>query len=185
MRPDIEKSVTLLELILCIVLMSMVILGFYSIDMFSHRQVLSTDRKSKLQNEAAYVLNHISKTLMTAVGDVAHRAVDPTDVSGMTSTIIVHNDSTPDGAWDPVNDAVVSYTYDLVNTIDFTDSSGTTETLSRHVKSFNANLIGSTVTVNITACWDPAETGGKICGSTENPSFNLTNAITIPAFSSQ
>jgi len=58
-----NKSVTLIELLLAIILLSVVILGVSSIDIFSRNQVISSDRRARIQNQIYLVLEHINKKL--------------------------------------------------------------------------------------------------------------------------
>jgi len=51
-----ESGLNLLELIVAVVLMSIVLLGFFSIELFSGRHVISSDRRIKVQNEIAYII---------------------------------------------------------------------------------------------------------------------------------
>lgn len=64
------KSVTLVELIISMVIISMMVLSFYSLDTFSRQQAISADRRSKVQNSLAYALEHMSKYVQQATGDI-------------------------------------------------------------------------------------------------------------------
>jgi len=81
-----RKSVTLIELLIAIVLLSVVVLGFGSIDMFSHYHVLTADRRAQAQNEASYALEHMSKNVSRAIGNEmingANTVVDIANVTG-------------------------------------------------------------------------------------------------------
>lgn len=67
--PSRIKSVTLLELLTAIILISIVVIGIVSIELFSRYQVLSSDRRARLQNEASSALEHISKQISLAIGN--------------------------------------------------------------------------------------------------------------------
>jgi hypothetical protein len=69
MRPNLKKSVTLLELLIAIVLLSVVTIGISSIDIFSRSHVLSSQRRTSLQNEASFVLGHMTKEITRAIGN--------------------------------------------------------------------------------------------------------------------
>jgi hypothetical protein len=188
MRPDSRKAITLLELIISTVLLGMVVLGFYSIDLFSRNQFLTADRRAKMLNEAFFVVGHMSKQLMTAIGSA--NAVAFTTAGGMTATITATVDSTPDGAWNSTNDSTIRYTYNSASfTLDFNPNitampAPTPEILATHVKYLNAYQTGNCVSVNIMTCWDPAESQHP-CGSLANPSFNITSAVKMPSVSTQ
>lgn len=58
------KSVTLLELLIAIVLLSVIVLGLTSIDIFSRHHVVDADRRAKLQNKIYYVLEHMTRNIV-------------------------------------------------------------------------------------------------------------------------
>ncbi len=192
------KAITLIELIVSMILLGMVVVGFFSIDIFSRQQFLATDRRAKLQNEAVYVFSHISKQLTRAIGDVNNPPVVFTNASGMTSVIRATIDATPDGLRNFANDANVSYCYNSTAcnntvaepyTIYFNSNISASpipasEILARHVKFFNATQSGNCVTVNVVTCWDPAESS-QACGSLDNPAFNMTSSMSMPSVSVQ
>lgn len=68
--PKKIRGLTLLELMIAIVLMGMLVLGFYSIDLFSRYHVISSDKRAKLQNEISYALEYMSKQVQQSMGDV-------------------------------------------------------------------------------------------------------------------
>ena len=75
MRPYPEnsrtKSLTLIELLIAIILLSVVVLAFANIQIFGHFQVLTGDRRAKAQSEAAKVLAHMGKEIPRAIGNEA------------------------------------------------------------------------------------------------------------------
>ncbi len=68
-RKKRNKSVSLLELLIAIVLLSVLVLGLTSIDFFSRNHVISSDMRSRLQNEIYLALEHINRSVMRATGD--------------------------------------------------------------------------------------------------------------------
>lgn len=189
------KAITLIELIVSIILLGMVVIGFFSIDLFSRQQLISTDRNARLQNEAVYVLSHINKQLTMAIGDINTFPLIFTNTSGMTSFIQATIDATPDGLRNFANDANVSYCYNNAGcnhvavpyTIYYNSNiSASTvppaEMLASHVRYFNANRTGNCVSVIIETCWDPSLT---TCGSLDNPAFNMTGSVSMPSVSVQ
>jgi len=70
-----HKSVTLVELIIAIVLLSVMVIGFSSIETFSRYHVLSADRRVKLQNNVSYALDHMTKHIAQAIGNFYDPAV--------------------------------------------------------------------------------------------------------------
>jgi Tfp pilus assembly protein PilV len=197
MKPNNNIGITLIELIVSIILLGMVVVSFFSIDLFSRQQFLATDKRAKLQNEAVYVLSHISKQLTRAIGDVNNLPVNITPSSGITSVIRATIDATPDGMLDFSNDANISYCYNSVGcnhaavaySIYFNSnisaaSVPAAEILASHVRSFYATQSGNCVSVNIVTCWDPAESS-QPCGSLDNPAINITNSVSMPSVSVQ
>ncbi|MFH1441885.1 MAG: prepilin-type N-terminal cleavage/methylation domain-containing protein [Candidatus Omnitrophota bacterium] len=63
------KGMTLVELLVGLVLLSIIVLGLSQIDLFSRTQVLRTDRQAVLQNELGLILSHMDKTGMRVVGN--------------------------------------------------------------------------------------------------------------------
>jgi len=64
-----NKSVTLVELLISVAVVSVMVLSFYSLDTFSRTQVLTSDRRAKLQNELSLALEHMSKYVQQATGN--------------------------------------------------------------------------------------------------------------------
>lgn len=62
-------GITLIELLVAIILLSVVALAVGNIDLFSRHHLLSSDRRLKLQNELSFTLEHISKNVYQGVGD--------------------------------------------------------------------------------------------------------------------
>ncbi|MDD5690964.1 MAG: hypothetical protein PHC37_04640 [Candidatus Omnitrophica bacterium] len=73
--PNRESGINLIELIVAIVLMSLVLLGFFSIELFSRHHVISTDRRAKVQNEISYAIEHMGKYVQRANGNLTRRAI--------------------------------------------------------------------------------------------------------------
>ena len=63
------RAVTLIELLVCIILLSIVVLGLASIDTFSSFQVKNSERRAKLQYEVSIALDHMTKYISKAIGN--------------------------------------------------------------------------------------------------------------------
>jgi hypothetical protein len=87
-------GVTLLELLIAITLLSVIVIGFTSIDMFSRYHVLTADRRAKVQNEVSYVLEHMSKEISKAIGDSNNL---PVVIDDSNRRVKVYIDYNPDG----------------------------------------------------------------------------------------
>jgi hypothetical protein len=62
-----KRAITLLELLLAISLLGVVALGMASLDIFSRYYLRSIERSSLVQNELAYVLDHMAKIIGVGV----------------------------------------------------------------------------------------------------------------------
>lgn len=93
MSLPLNKSVTLAELLITIVLLSVVVLSITSIDLFSRQHVISSDRCAQTQNELSYVLEHMGKEITKAIGNAkinrtatdGDEIIKTGDISGDTS----------------------------------------------------------------------------------------------------
>ncbi len=195
-----NKAITLIELLIAITLLGMVIWGASSIEVFSRSQFFIADRKAKIQNEASYVLSHVSKQLAESIGDINTPAVTVSYLGSVTRNLTVVIDSDIDGRR-TLSDATVKYCYNSTGcknaaavpyTIYFNSNFSAVpgpapEILASHVRFFNvsscdANPIINCVKIKVVTCWDPSETY-KTCGSLDNPSLNITNSIRMPSVS--
>src|SRR3989338_5081842 len=113
MSPHLKKSITLLELLIAITLLSVIVLGFTSIDLFSRYHVLTADRRAKVQNEASYVLEHMAKEMVRAIGDFNNPAVSITTTPSGNPLIRVWVDANRNGIRDSVagGDREIAYRY--------------------------------------------------------------------------
>jgi prepilin-type N-terminal cleavage/methylation domain-containing protein len=65
------RGVSLIELMICIIVVSIMILSFYSFETYSHKQLIGADRRSKVQNTLAYCMEHMSKFVQQASGNAS------------------------------------------------------------------------------------------------------------------
>ncbi|MCM8827540.1 MAG: hypothetical protein NC904_08525 [Candidatus Omnitrophica bacterium] len=66
----LKKTISLIELLLSLILFITIILGVISFNILSRRMITSTERRTKVLNEAAYILDRITKDAAGAIGDV-------------------------------------------------------------------------------------------------------------------
>jgi len=64
-----EKSVTLLELIISMVIVGMIVFSFFSIHLFSRYHLITSIRRAKLQNDVSYILEHMAKQISNSIGN--------------------------------------------------------------------------------------------------------------------
>ncbi len=91
-------GMTLVELLVGLVLLSIIVLGLSQIDLFSRSQVLRTDRQAVVENELSLILNHMYKTGLRAIGNERAYGNDTvvrsdTDVNSMDLAIYVDGDN--------------------------------------------------------------------------------------------
>lgn len=197
MKPN-NNAITLVELIISILLLGMVVLGMFSIDLFSREQFLSTDKRVKLQNEAVYVLSHMSKQLSVAIGDVGdvdNWAVAYTYSSGKLTSLSAKTDSNANGKRDAATDIESRYCLGVTtcnnpsapaNTLYFNNKMfpapvSAPEVLSSRVTSLAVVQSGNCLNINITLCYNPTQ----VCGTLNNPRFNMESSIKMPSVSVQ
>jgi hypothetical protein len=198
MRPTFNKTaVTLIELLIGLVLISLVVLSVGNIEMFCRYSLVHADKKAKVDNDLFYVIEHMSKKIMMGVGDIQNPPVQPNPFGSGTEGFILHVDNStpfPNGIWEPTNDKSIAYqwtgktctesgndcSYQVRYYDNYVSPSSTSERLARNVYGFNVVIDtadNSTMNINLTGCWNPAESNGRKCGSLDNPSVNMTTRV--------
>jgi len=180
------RSTSLLELLIAIILVSLVAVGFTSIDLFSRHHVLSSDRLAKLQNELSYILEHMNKEISGAIGDTEHASVT---IEDSKMRIRFYSDINQDGKISE-GDYEKAYQFlPLSHEVNYYSSyPDSSETLSKKISSCSFQHTWTVaqkdnyVTVNISACWDP-DGDHNSCGSSENPGVAMHSRIRMPSVS--
>lgn len=115
-REGIE-SLTLMELLVSIVIISIMVLTIYGIYTFTQTQVLNADRRTKVQNELSYALEHMSKYVQQANGSLSRNAIQyypdplsPGTATGFRVYLDFRNPQTPS---DFTDDGWIDYTLSL------------------------------------------------------------------------
>ncbi len=104
------RGLTLIELMIAIILMGMLVLGFYSIDLFSRYHVISSDKRAKLQNEISYALEYMSKYVQQSIGDVNNPPIKRYPDSGSQTGFQVRRDlNSPQTPSNLADDSWVSF----------------------------------------------------------------------------
>ena len=208
------KAVTLVELLIAITLLSVVSLGFLSIEVFSRNQVESAQRRSKIQNEASLVLDHINKNVFMAFGnteinpvsqagddevvDIVLCGTDPSSDAYVGMAVYVE-DTDGDGRPTSGVDRRVGYVFKRsVHTLKYIDHypggcsySVSGEILSKRITGFTpvytsdaAGTYHNYIDLQISACWDPSE-AKYTCGTPNNPSVTMTTRVVMPMVSNK
>lgn len=185
MRPPFNKSITLLELLIALVIMGLLIVGFSSIDLFSRYHVIASERRAKLQNEVSFGLEHMTKSIGRAIGDIND---PPVIVDYAVPRLDIWVDNNSNGMKD-ADDLQVVYVYDsgsqnlsyLPDALVPQDE----HLISQRIHLFNVtyNATNNYIFITIGSCWDPAQTGGVLCGSPDNPAVIMNATIRMPSVS--
>lgn len=109
MKPRFIKSATLVELLVCIIVLAVFVLILNIVDLFSHTHVVTSDRRAKIQNDISYVMEHHLKELSKAIGNTvidgsANIVVTGTFYGDDRAAIKSYIDSgiqNPDGTYQP------------------------------------------------------------------------------------
>jgi hypothetical protein len=188
MKPH-HKSVTLIELLIAISILGLLVISLSSIDLFSRFHVITSDRRAKSQNEASYAVDHMTKNIARAVGDINNF---PVYISPDGQLITVWVDSDGDGRRGPGDQQIayqsvavqrhfiIRYYPNYANINDY-------EEIARNVTRFYASLPenlsdGNYVNVFIQVCWDP-EGRHHPCGTMDNPTAQMNVNIKMPSVS--
>jgi len=204
-----NKSLTLIELLIAVSIFSLIVVGFSNIDTFSRYHVISSDKRAKLQNDASYVLEHMAKEIAKAIGNEringSESVVDIVD-NPNDKSIEIYIDASGNGKREtPINnpgateDHWIAYRYDATggdknqirycgrcrnDNCNFNQCLDSVDILSRKIASFTPAYSSGNdyVEVQLTACWDP-DGSPVACGSLDNPALSMKNRIYIPAVS--
>ncbi|MDP2941213.1 MAG: hypothetical protein Q8N85_03040 [Candidatus Omnitrophota bacterium] len=213
MRPPLRRqSLTLIELLIAVILLSVIVLAFSNIQIFGHFQVLTGDRRAKVQNEAARVIAHMSKEISRAIGNEALnnvKVIDTQDITndGETKRIKIYVDGNSNGKSEyPADDTDYWIAYRFYdsgnpknkNQVQFCGKckqkncntcdppNWKWEVLSSNITDFTCEasspLTENFINAQVAACWDPRETSYP-CGDRENPSVTLQSRIQMPSVS--
>ena len=198
-----SKGISLIELLVSVILLVIVILTLAGVDFWARSNLVNSDRRTKLQNEAAHVTDHITKIVTGAAASGG--AIGNTVIPGQNPVSIANISGYPGIRifidWDgnavrSGGDRWVAYQfrnatapaaqrYQLwyyVNCPDANCTGQTSEPIASHISSFLIELNDNYLTLVIDACWDPTAASGA-CGSTNNPNVVMQSKIRMPAVS--
>lgn len=69
MKEHKNRAVSIFELLISIILLSVIVLALASIDLFSRHHVVTADRRARLQNQVYYIIEHMGREMARAVGN--------------------------------------------------------------------------------------------------------------------
>lgn len=110
-RLRLRRGLTLMELVVAIVLMSVVILAIGNIDVFSHFHFIASRRRMDVQNGLSLALDHIHKYVARASGDQTNPALAALG-DGFSVRVDLNQPVTPS---DFSDDSIISYRVSTVN----------------------------------------------------------------------
>lgn len=64
-----KAAVTLLELLVALILLSILVLSISSVVNFSRYHVINADKRARIQNDVSFVLAHMRKSVQRGIGD--------------------------------------------------------------------------------------------------------------------
>jgi type II secretory pathway pseudopilin PulG len=181
-------SVTLIELLIAIVILSAIVIGFYGIESFGRSQTQSADRRAQLQNELSYTLAHMTKQISRAIGNESlygvNTVINKTDVGVVTTLLQVYIDDLvlgKKGIKDTTGDHWIAYEFSNNQISYYGNYPGTSEVVSSHIYSFWASLLTENyIDVIIVAHWNPTQPE-----SADNPEVKMSSRIMMPAVSAR
>jgi hypothetical protein len=202
-----NKAITLAELLISISLLGMLSVGIWSIDRFVHYHLFNSSHRAKLESEAAFIIEHITKKITGsgpqggAIGNKLNPAVElqwPGD--GEIAKIFI--DRNANGIRDG-NDIWIAYRhmdsgayvhqlwyYPNCEGADCSLSIIQPGCLSYKVRRFNIQDADggaypfhqeNYLPIYLKLCWEPANS--PACGAPENPSVEMRARIKLPSVS--
>lgn len=63
-----RRSITFVELLIAIALLGLLVIAVFSVDNYARFHLITSDRRARIQNEASFVLEHMSKYVSQGVG---------------------------------------------------------------------------------------------------------------------
>lgn len=200
-----KKGLSLLELIIAISLLGIATLAFFSLHLFGTNQQSSSTKLTILQNEASHALEHMTKQIQKATGNILETGTDApirayTDNRGI---IIRIREVTPPDKWIAYRHegSTINFYDNTTNTPGIIPAADTGSIIARRVKvtdltqpsnlwglSFRIPVDNNNLGVNIITCWYPDEVcPGNVtclCGSSDNPQVIMNTNIKMPSVSS-
>ncbi|MBU0547288.1 MAG: prepilin-type N-terminal cleavage/methylation domain-containing protein [Candidatus Omnitrophica bacterium] len=111
--PKRNYGLSLIELLVSMILMSLVLLGIFSIDLFSRHHVITSDKRAKVQNEISYAIEYMSKYVQQGIGDYNSPPITIYPTSGSQTGFRVRVDlNNPKTARDLTDDTWVNFYLD-------------------------------------------------------------------------
>lgn len=193
-----KKSVTLVEIIIAMMLLTVIVLGAVAFDTTSREFLLSSDRKTKVLNELSLAAGHFARYVPLATGDSNNpgiKVLTPTTLRIRADILNGINRLPQESPADYTDDIWVSYRTsgnDLQFCPNFNDAAGTCpawETITDRFISlaaspFAISLTNGVVYVrNLATVYDPATYNPAAPAPRDNPIVTMVDTGGSPTLS--
>ncbi|MFA5357156.1 MAG: hypothetical protein WC301_07155 [Candidatus Omnitrophota bacterium] len=186
MRPRLKKSLTLTELLISVCILSIIAIGFTSIEIFSRYHVINADRRIKTQNDASFVLRHMTNEITRAIGSASQSPISVTTIEE-DPAVIIWIDYNENGMRDSApTDRQIAYRYrgdpdyEFRYYSDYSGSPSSYEVISKKAYGFTRSSTDNYLEVELQFCYSPSLTG---CGVHDNPIQEIKTRIYMPSVS--
>ncbi|MDD5730536.1 MAG: hypothetical protein PHN57_05360 [Candidatus Omnitrophica bacterium] len=192
-----KNALTLIELLVSLCIIGFLIIAMANIDIFSRHHVMSSDKKTKVQNSLAYSLEHMTKEVSRTIGNEFISGADSVANTGTIAgapALRVFVDFNNNGVSD-AGDGWIAYRLqgNLLQFCSFCPTAACNTclswtTISNRIVSFVPSkpatlfLSKDSLDVSITACYDPAQTIFP-CGTSDNPREVMQSTLRMPLVS--
>ncbi len=197
----LNKGVTLAELIIAVVLLSVVVLTVSSIDRFSRFHLATSQHRAELQNKVSYIMEHMSKNILGAIGNEKNTGensvvgIVPDYPSPGFSMLHVRIDLNQNGKHDSADERAFWW-YHSNYSIYYWPAGGSAwewldpsmkiaaVTFLKPVDAFGI-LDRNYIDVSVTACWDPTSIDLAVYpdGTPDNPCVTMSQRMRMPSVS--
>jgi hypothetical protein len=191
----LRPALTLVELIIALLLVSLIVLGAFAFDIASRKFLQSSETSVDVLNDLTFVLEHMQKNVLVGIGDVVvddNRAIKViNDPSGAVTLQIRQDQINPATdtytPWDYSDDRIVTYVFNPLDetvSIDNRDYDPHTVTFEQEILinkltaiSLSADPVTGGVSVdNMVLRYDPAEE----VDPRENPEAHIEQQFFFP-----
>lgn len=163
-----KKSITLVELLVAGVLVSLVVMAAFTLDNTARSFYRSSKRKSELVNEMMFVVNHIQKNVSRRAGYLGDTTASVVANNQLIMSIDRNNTPT-----DLSDDFLIRYFYDANNNaVDFCDD------WDSNLGNCNTNTQTLVTGIIVNTAVDPVFSNLKSLGS-QTPAFDIGVSINL------
>ncbi len=189
------SGLSMIELLVSMILMSLVLLGLFNVELFSGHHVLSSDRRAKVQNEVSRSIDYMSKCVQQSTGGANNPPIKVYPSVGLQTGFQVRVDlNSPQTPSNLADDTWVSFSLDT-NTLNATQGGVTEALTTRVVAVFDANAMpgnpdkgfyvritdqGTAVDIGLVGRYNPT-----VAADPDNPQIAMKTRLVSPNSSAQ